>query len=296
MKQLSKYLPAILFLLFFHQLARPQNSIPVDIIIERDGILLAGKFYPAEGDGYFPTAILLHGFPGGQNDVMGVGNKLSQSGINALFFNFSGTYKSQGKVSFDNTLLDIGAAYNFLHLPENISKFKIDTSLIYLGGWCYGGGLAMTYAAVHPEINTVFTFGGNDQGKFFEEYIKNPEMKKYIDEGFAALVSQPGIARFEEGNLPWEIAEAGIEKLNPALFLYKSASLLAQKNILLICGWNDELTTIDNYTLPLYRALQKENAQNVKIVAFQDDHYFKKVREELAQTIIDWLKSIPEKK
>lgn len=296
MRTHSKYLLLILPILFLQAIAMSQNTAPVDITIDRDGILLSGKFYPAEGEGNFPTAVLLHGFPGGENDVMGVGNKLSQSGINAIFFNFSGTHKSQGKVSFDNAFLDIGAVCNFLHLPENIGKFKIDTSFICLGGWCYGGGLAMAYAVDHPEINIVFTFGGNDQGKFFEEYIKNFGMKNIIDEGFKVIAEQPEIARFEKGYLPWEIAEAGIDKLNPALFLYKNASLLAQKNILLICGWNDELTTIENYTLPLYRALQKENAQNVKIVAFQDDHYFKNVREELAQTIIDWLKTIHEKK
>jgi uncharacterized protein len=292
LKQISELIIAVFVNLLLQAIAFSQTTSPADITIDRDGILLAGKFYTAEGSGNFPTAILMHGFPGGPNDVMGIGEKLSKAGINVLFFNFSGTHKSQGKVSFNNSQLDIGAAYKFLHLSENIIKFKIDTSFICIGGWCYGGGMAMTYAANHPEISTVFTFGGNDQGKFFEEYIRNPEMKKMIDGGFSDIASNPEIARFEEGKMPWEIVETGIDKLDPAIFIYKSAALLAKKNILLICGWDDELTTIDNYTLPLYRALKKEKAQNVKIVAFQDDHYFKETKEEVAQTIIDWLKTL----
>jgi len=38
--------------------------------------------------------------------------------------------------------------------------------------------------------------------------------------------------------------------------------------------------------------LKKEKAQNVKIVAFQDDHSLKNCRDELAQTIIEWLRNV----
>jgi pimeloyl-ACP methyl ester carboxylesterase len=271
------------------------NSITVaqsvnDVIISRDAIQLKGKFYIAYGERIFPTVILLHGFPGNEKDVLGIGEKLSQAGINALTFNYSGTHKSEGKASHENNLSDINAAFNFLYESENISKFKIDTSFIYLGGWCHGGGLGLAYAVSHPEVHTVFAIAGSDQGAFFSEYASNPEMKKMIDEGFEEMSSK-GIVRFDVGALPHEIAEKGIDKINPALDLKKNAAALAQKNILLIGGWDDVQTTIDQFLLPLYRALQKEKAPNVKIFAFQDDHYFKKTRDEIAKTIISWIKT-----
>ena len=54
--------------------------------------------------------------------------------------------------------------------------------------------------------------------------------------------------------------------------------------------------TIDQCILPFYRALEKAEAKNVKIVAFQDDHYFKNSREELVQAVMAWLETILGKK
>lgn len=48
--------------------------------------------------------------------------------------------------------------------------------------------------------------------------------------------------------------------------------------------------------LPLYRALKVEKAEKVRIVAFQDGHAFTNSREEIAQTVIEWLKTAPERK
>jgi len=280
-----------LFVLLAHTLsARNQIITPADIIIERDGFALKGKFYIPEGNEYLPTVILLNGFPGNETDVLGLCSKLSQAGFNALTFNYSGTFQSQGTCSWDNTQLDIAAAYNFLLQPRNIKTYKIDTSNIFLGGWCYGGAMALPYASVHPEITAVFSIAGNDQGEWMREYERNPEMKKTVDKMFDDLAVPKGHIRFEKDGLPVDISRRGLDNMNPIYDVKKCAPALARKDILLIGAWNDELTTMEDIVLPLYRALQKEKAQNVKIIAFQDDHWFRNSREELAQTLSEWLK------
>ena len=271
------------------------QSSPIDITINRSGVLLKGKFYAVEGEGIFPTVILLHGFPGNEKDVLGIGENLAQAGINALTFNYSGTYESQGKASHEHNLNDINAAFIYLHQLENISKYKIDTSLIYLGGLCHGGGLGLAYAVNHHEIHSVFSIAGSDQSVFFKEYVSNPEMKKMIDKSFAETTAK-GITRFDIGGAPHEVAEQGINKINSTLDLKKNAAALAPKNILLIGGWNDIQTTMEKFILPLYRALQNEKAQNVTIKALQDDHYFGKTKNDVAQTLIEWIKAVPERK
>jgi len=65
---------------------------------------------------------------------------------------------------------------------------------------------------------------------------------------------------------------------------------------MIVGGWNDRQVTVEQFVLPFYRALEKEQAKNVKIVAFQDGHDFKNSRAELARTIIEWLKTILGKK
>jgi dienelactone hydrolase len=132
--------------------------------------------------GKFPTVVLLSGFPGGRTDVLGIGKLLAVAGINVLTFQYSGTHESQGLASFDNQQKDIQAAIDFIHHSENISRFQIDTSLIYLGGWCHGGGMALAYSVNHPEITSVFSIVGNDFGEFLRLYNRIPEMRLIVDE------------------------------------------------------------------------------------------------------------------
>ncbi len=296
MKSLLTSSKIFLFFLIFPVIAQSQAPSPADITLDRNGVLLRGKFYISEGTGVFPTVILLQGSPGNETDVMGIGKFLSQSGINAFTFNYSGTFKSEGKTSLGNSELDIMAAYKFLHNAENIIKFKIDTAFIILGGWSYGGGMAMTYSIKHPEITTVFTIAGVDWGEYYEEYIRNPGFKKTTDANMAKLATLTEQIRFDTGTMPDEITKDGIIRLDSAYFLRKSTRKLAEKDILIICGWDDPLATVDQYILPLYRALKKDNAQNVSIAAFQDNHFFKNSRPNVAQTIINWIKTASARK
>lgn len=158
-----------------------QASSPADITIDREGMLLKGKFHAAQGTGPFPTVILLGGFPSSRTDVLGLGALLSEEGFNVLTFNYGGTFESQGRWSFENTQKDIHAAFGFLSQSENITRFKIDPKRIYLGSWCFGGGMAIAYATRHPEIKSVFSIAGNDHGEFFRQYSRNPEMRKMAE-------------------------------------------------------------------------------------------------------------------
>ena len=289
MRSLTSLVKVSIFLLMIPAFTQILASSPIDITIERDSLHLLGKFYISEGTGTFPTVILLQGFPGNENDVLGIGNKLTQVGINALTFNYSGTYKSQGEFNFDNSQKDIKSAFDFIHQSENIEKYKIDTTRIILGGYSFGGGMALTYAANHPEIKEIFSIAGNDHGAAVREYESNPERRKLLDEIFDELKSQTEVVRFGPNGTPREMAEKKIIESNPTYDLQYCAPSLAPKKILLIAGWDDPNVSVENRVLPLYRALKNENAQNVKITAVQDDHSFKNSRTELVQIVTDWL-------
>jgi esterase/lipase len=290
MKPQSIFYKSVVFLLLFFTFTYSQLLYPEDITVDRDGVQLKGKFYIAEGKEIFPSAILLQGFPGGEMDVLGVGEKLSEVGINALTFNYSGIHQSEGEFNFDNSQKDIEAVFEFIHQSENIQKYKIDTTRIILGGYSYGGGMALTYAANHPEIEEVFSIAGNDHGAFMKEYNRNPEMQKEIDQMFDELKAETEIVRFGPGGTVKEIAEMNIIELNPTYDLRYCSPLLVQKRILLIAGWDDHGVSIENIVLPLYRELKKDKAENIKIIAFQDNHSFKNSRDELARMIIEWIK------
>ncbi len=265
-----------------------QPAEPTGIQIDRNGILLDGKFYQAQGSELKPTLILLQGSPGNQYDVLGIGKAISAQGINAITFNYSGTHKSQGFLSFPNCLDDIGAVYRFLKSKDNIEKFGIDTSRIFLSGYSFGGGMAMTYAIKHREIASVISIAGLDWGEYFEDYLKDPVMKAGLDASIKKAVDA-GINRFEQGKTPGEMGEDLTKNLDPAFYTKRNAPLLAEKNILIICGWDDPGVTLERYVLPLYRELKKNPAQKITVVSYQDDHSFGKSRAEIVQAIIKWI-------
>ena len=286
----------LLFLLsLLNCAASAQEIIPSDITIDNNGILLQGKFYKSDADGYLPTVILLQGSPGNTRDVLGLGSRISQQGINAMTFNYSGTHQSEGKSTIQNSLGDISAALAFLHSSGNIENFRIDTGLIVLAGYSYGGGMATTYAIKHPEVKKLISIAGNDWGQWFDDYLRDPEMKKNTDQNIKKAI-EAGILRMEPGATPWEMGEAGVDKLDQDLYVIKNAYRLADRNILIIGGWDDTGPTMERYILPLYRALKEAKAQNVQITGFQDDHSFGKSRAELARVITDWIKSQPKEK
>ena len=289
MKRFSGLFTTFLVLFTLVSNSRSQDSSPIDITIDREGELLKGKLFVVEETGTFPIVILLQGFPGGGIDVLGIGSKLVQIGINALTFNYSGTHKSQGEFNFENTQKDIQAAFEFIHKSENVQKYKIDTTRLYLGGYSYGGGMALTFAANHPEITNVFSIAGNDHGEFFREYARNPELKKAIDDMFEELTYPSGPVRFAIGGTAKEIVGMKIIELNPTYDLRKSAPLLVDKNILLIGGWEDVNVSIDHILLPLYRTLKKEKIENVEFIVYHTTHYFSNVRDKLAEDIIEWI-------
>jgi dienelactone hydrolase len=143
---------------------------PEDITIERNDVVLKGKFHKAANDDIKPVVILLQGSPGNTIDVLGLGKLLSMSGINAMTFNYSGSHQSTGTFSFPNCQADIEATLQFLHRPGIIRKFRIDTSAIILAGYSFGGGMATAYAIRHKEIKRLISIAGVDWGIYFDQY------------------------------------------------------------------------------------------------------------------------------
>ena len=260
---------------------------PEDIVIERDNVILKGKFYKAANDNIKPVVILLQGSPGNTIDVLGLGRLLSMSGINAMTFNYSGSHQSTGTFSFPNCQSDIEATLRFLHRTDVIGKFRIDTAAIVLAGYSFGGGMATAYAVRHREIKKLISIAGMDWGIFFDQYRSNPEIKSRLDASIDNSIAA-GIFRFEPGYMPKDIG-SGQRVLDPSYYTSRNAAALAEKDFLIIGGLNDVNVTMEEYILPLYNALQDMKAPNVQLSTFEDNHTFSQSREKVSQTICDWI-------
>jgi dipeptidyl aminopeptidase/acylaminoacyl peptidase len=258
------------------------QSVPVEFLSA--GVHVRGKFFPARDAKPVYTLLLVPGWPGNPNDVLGLGQLLAEQGVNVLMFNPRGLHNSEGTASFPNTLEDIDAAIRWLGRPETQQRFLVDTARIALGGHSYGGGLATAYAAWNPSVRSVISIAGNDHGEFIRRYQRDSSFAAMMDAMLVSTRAPAGPVRFDHKANIRELVE------NEARYdLRRNANKLADRSILLLGGWEDQQTTIEQIMLPLYRALQNAGAKDVTFTVYHTNHNFSKVQERMANDIRDWL-------
>ena len=258
---------------------------PVKIDLYSNDNKLNADFFKASGKDKYPTLILLHGLPGGEGDLFGLGKKLSPLGINVLVFNFRGTWSSEGVFSFDSSMEDIGAAICFLKNKENIENFNIDTSNIVVAGYSFGGAMALTGAIYNSEINRIISIAGADESVFGKRMLVDQDFRIMFEQMVKSLEYPDGPLKFD--------TEAHSKQFLSNLDRYdlvKNVEILKDRDILFLGGWKDTNIVLEEHILPLYRKLQELNAEYVKIQVFDTNHGFGNVREELGQTIEKWIK------
>ena len=257
---------------------------PVSVEFISEGACVRGRFFAAVGTAPATTLLLFPGWPGDPNDVLGLGVLLAKQGSNVCMFNPRGLQQSEGIHSHANTLQDIGAALRWLRQADVQQRFKVDPTRLVLGGHCYGGGMAMAYAARDPSVRRVISIAGNDHGEFARETQRDPAFAEAIRRAMLSTRRPEGPAHFDY--------DAGLKVLVDHQDVYglrENAANLADRSILLLGGWEDEQVTVDQFLLPLYRALRGAGAAKVTFLVYHTDHEFSDVRQRLASDIADWL-------
>lgn len=254
----------------------------IDLISDENK--LNAEIYVSQGDRPKPTLILMHGYPGGEGDPLGLGKKLSSSGINVLVFNYQGTWSSEGAFSFESSIRDVTSALKFLKRGENIEKFHIDTSNIIVSGYSYGGGIALTAAIYNEDIKRIISIAGADESVMGRKWIADSVYRNSLETYLRTTI-------YPEGPIKCDF-DAVIKGWLGNLDYYdqvKHAEYLVNKDVLFLGGWNDESCVVEEFIIPLYRRLRELNVENVKIKVFDTDHSFNDVRGEVAETIHNWI-------
>jgi len=254
------------------------------ITFDSEGSCVMGWFYPANGAGPSPTAILLHGFPGNDGSPLGLGPALMAAGINALAFNYRGTFGSEGVYLPGASVADVDSALRVLSSSAEI-RGRIDPDAIALVGYSYGGGIALMSAIANPGIHRVVSIGGAYLCEIARLCAQNDSYRQSFlgflrDQIAASAARSPG-------------AEACTRELQERLAKYDpviNVEKLATRDILMIGGSRDRESTLEVHVLPIFRALQSSGAKNLSIEIYDADHSFETTRETLAQRVIAWMK------
>lgn len=213
-----------------------------ELTIPSDGSLLQGFIYKANGVQKHPTLLLLHGYPGNERNL-DLAQVVRANGWNVIYFNYRGSWGSQGEFSFKHCVEDVINVVAFC--KKYADSLQIDSSRIALFGHSLGGWVCLKALQQLPDIKkgvavsawNIFDVTTNNQvlatrekkaeeyfvlnkrsGKdLFKPVLENPEY--YNLTNTAEALSQKQIIMLEEYQRNPSVADA-IKNKNKVFFEY----------------------------------------------------------------------------
>lgn len=125
------------------------------LLIPSHGSELNALFYLAAGAGPHPTVVLLHGFPGNEQNL-DLAQAIRRAGWNVLTLHYRGSWGSPGRFSIAHSVEDGDAVLDFLRRPEVAAKYHVDLDHLVMGGHSMGGFVSASHARHDPALLGVF--------------------------------------------------------------------------------------------------------------------------------------------
>lgn len=160
----------------------PAQSLDFDVT-SNGSKLAGGIIYAPNGKEKHPTLILLHGFPGNQKDF-DIAQVVRAHGWNVIYFNYRGSWGSEGKYSFENCVEDVKNVVACCNKYQD--SLKIDTTNIALFGHSLGGFVCLKVLEQLPQIKKGFALSA---ANFYNQLKLAPNetfVKTYLENNAAA--------------------------------------------------------------------------------------------------------------
>jgi pimeloyl-ACP methyl ester carboxylesterase len=147
-----------------------------ELFIPSNDALLAGLIYIANGTEKHPTLLLLHGYPGNERNL-DIAQIVRAHGWNVIYFDYRGSWGSQGKFSFKNCVEDVINVVSFCNKYQD--SLKIDTANIMLFGHSMGGWTALKAIQQLPLIKKAFILSAWDINNQYKRQLTGSELDSY---------------------------------------------------------------------------------------------------------------------
>jgi pimeloyl-ACP methyl ester carboxylesterase len=242
-----------------------------ELFIPSDGSQLAGLIYRANGAGKHPTLLLLHGYPGNERNL-DLAQVVRALGWNVIYFDYRGSWGSQGKFSFTNCVKDVVNVVAFCNKYQD--SLKIDTTNIALFGHSMGGWITLKSVQAIPQIKKAFALS---TWNIYGDYKKVMNQKELLD-----------LANSPDGGGKYFVLNASLKEIfGPVLQnrdyynLAKDADALANKQIIMLDEHHGNKEIAD--------ALKAANKAYFKYEVWNTDHPFTNKRVSLMNELIAFL-------
>jgi len=142
-----------------------------ELFIPSNNALLPGFIYRANGAQKHPTLLLLHGFPGNERNL-DLAQVVRAHGWNVIYFDYRGSWGSQGKFSFRHCVEDVVNVVAFCKKYQD--SLRIDTSNIVLFGHSMGGWVCLKSLQRLPGVKKGFALSTWDIWTDHKDLDKGP--------------------------------------------------------------------------------------------------------------------------
>jgi acetyl esterase/lipase len=262
------------------------SSVPPSMqqmVLPSHGNMLLGILYLAAGSEPHPTAILLHGFPGFEQNL-DLAQAMRAQGWNVLAVHYRGSWGVKGDFSFLHAAEDADTEVEYLLNSENVKKYCIDPRRVIVIGHSMGGYMAASAAAHNPRVAAAVLISAWNIGAEYEN-------RRHLGAGAPTIANEAQGLASNNNLLP--LAGTSGEKLAQEIYEHKSelnfnnlAPKISPRPVLVITS-NDGLEPVDH---SLVEALRKAGNNRVTERHWDTDHGYSGVRTELEQAILDWIK------
>ncbi|MBS1815169.1 MAG: alpha/beta fold hydrolase [Acidobacteria bacterium] len=238
----------------------------VELAIPSHGEKLIGRMLLAVGDRPHPTAVMLHGFPGYEQNE-DIAQALRRGGWNVLMAHYRGSWGTGGEFSFTHAIEDADTMVDFaLHAD---AKFHVNAKQVVVIGHSMGGFLAAQMMAHHPELLAAIVISGANPAVSAERYTEKVDPADLLPlKGCTASTLAADIAANKAAWMP----AAEVPKIAPRPILIVSAEDGLQKQ-------NEALAD----------ALKKAGGTKTLYIPMRTDHAFATRRVALTSLVVDWL-------
>ena len=242
-----------------------------ELFIPSGNSQIAGLIYSANGLQKHPTLLLLHGYPGNERNL-DIAQIVRSHGWNVIYFNYRGSWGSQGKFSFKNSVEDVVNVVAFCNKYQD--SLKIDTSNIVLFGHSMGGWVVLKALQELPTIKKGFALSTWNIGDYYKNVSTEKEMLR--------LANDPnGVGKYFVLNTSLKDLYTPVLQDQTYFNLLNDAKSLADKKIIMI----DE----HEKNSQLAAKMKESNKSYFDYSVWQTDHVFTNKRISLINKIITFL-------
>jgi len=270
-----------------HEISPFDEQYPATLIpltFESHGQQLVGRILVAQGVGPHPTVLLLHGFPGDEQNG-DLAHIFRRAGWNVMTFHYRGAWGSQGSFSFTHVFEDVPAALTRLRTPEAQERYRVDSERIVLIGHSMGGFAALLTAATDPSIYAVASLAGFHFGPFAQLLRQDASLiAPTIRDWNTCLPALHGVTASQ---LVQEVLNQSEQWT-----LDQHMDRLSQRHVFLLGADRDTVAPPDLHHTPLVAALEQHSAPRVRSAILHTDHAFSGARVTLAQHLLPWLDEV----